>query len=145
MEGSNFAHTGPLAVLKHTGSLACSIRSKSPTVMSFNPIRSAAQPVSASHRMGPWFVPSSFDPQCRESNIVAAAQCAVKAAATRRVEAIAGAAGALPPPFGFRLRDLAFFFFFATGLTSSDGEEAARAGVSCLNGYCVPNLHVPNG
>jgi len=71
--GVDNAHTGPFAVLKQIGSADCSTRSMSPVSMSFRPMRSAAHPVSASQRAGPWLEPPNFDPHCEGSKRIAAA------------------------------------------------------------------------
>ena len=54
---------------------------------------------------------------------------------------MAGAAGALPPPFGFRL-PLRFFFAF-TSSVAGFGFGAGAAGPSCLKGHWVPCLQLP--
>ena len=136
-----FAQTGPLAVLKQIGALVCSIRSMSPAVMSLKPIKSAGQPVSVSHRIGPWFEPSSLEPHCCGSKRAAAAQCADSATAVRKAVATAGAAGALPPPLGFRLRERAFFF--AAGLPHPWGQGQGQQGYHAGMGTWHQNAMSP--
>ena len=115
-----------------------------PCGQSLRAIKSAGQPVSASHRIGPWFEPSSLEPHCCGSKRDAAAQWADSATAVRRAVATAGAVGALPQPFVVLLRDLAFFL--AAGLALAAGAEAATAaGASCRKGHWVPNRQLPCG
>ena len=125
------------------GSLVCSIRSMPPAVMSIKPIKSAGHRASASHRIGPWFEPSSLEPHCCGSKRVATAHCAPNATAAKMAVATAGAAGAFPPPFGFRLRDRAFFL--AAGLPSPVEVEAGTAGVSCRKEHWAPKRQLPWG